>query len=565
VRRHLLAGAALSAALVVPAAPAAAAGLSGRAQDPIVLTGATAASLRGAAPGDIVAFAWHGAWTQVPVQVDQRLRVDLGQVYGGPPDGVVVEEYADPNTFTGPDPDPTLNGDDEIALLARDVGDQPPGGTQPAGVAAGSRLDLRVTDPLQAGAVAYVSLFRRSDARLDPGAGRHDVSYDFRLASGDYRTTYKRNAGPNPENSTVTTPFYHQHFSDRWVDDGLSIVAGGASGVDVLDRHKSLFAPGNCARTENTFSAGEGAFVVNKVGPVRAIRTYLGANSGPLTERQHVFYPSREDIRTSLRVHPIGGILDVFDYSPAAAGMTYRNSANPLGATVDGVPDAISTSAALWEQVTGSQGSLTIAHSLDTDIPVALSWFHEDDSTPPDTQCTGDAQAFATSGPWLNGSLPNTDPRSAPVSRLTALRSMYFDPPGASAAEAARHWNDAVTPLAAAAVPVPATPPAGLLRMRLKLRTGTHRPARGARLRLSGSVCPARRGVLVRIQRLAGRRLWRTVARARAGSGRRCSSFLTRLRIRTGMTLRATVSGDRQYATGTSGSVRLRLLVRRRR
>jgi hypothetical protein len=558
MRRHVLATAALFAGLAVPATAASAAGLPGRAQDPIVLTGAAAPGLRGAAPGDVVAFAWRGAWKQVPVQVDERLRVDLGKVYGGAPNGVVIEEYADPGTFTGPDPDPTVDPDDEIALLARDAGDHAPGGSEPAGVAAGSRLDLRVTDRLAPGAAAYVSLFRRAGGRLDPAAGRHEVRYDFRLLSGDYRMTYKRDAGPNPEDSTVTTPSYRRHFSDRWIDDGLSVVAGGASGADILDRHKSLFGPGVCARSENTFSAGEGAFVVNRSGPVRAIRTYLGANSGPLTERQHIFYPGREDIQTTLRVHPIPGILDVFDYSPAATGMTYRNSANPLGATVDGVPDAITSAASTWEQVTGSQGTLNLAHALDTDIPVSLSWFHEDNRTPPDTQCTGDPYAFATSGPWLNGSLPNTDPRSAPARHLTGLRWLYFDPPGGSAADAARHWNEALTPLVTTAVPVPTA-------TRVTLRAGTRQPLRGARVRLSGAVCPAHRGVLVRIQRLAGRRLWRTVARARAraGSGSRCSAYGTRLRVTRAMTLRATVSADRQHAQGVSGSVRLSLRIRR--
>jgi hypothetical protein len=166
---------------------------------------------------------------------------------------------------------------------------------------------------------------------------------------------------------------------------------------------------------------------------------------------------------------------------------------------------------------------------------------------------------LATSGPWLNGTLPNTDPRNAPARHLTGLRWLYFDPPGGSAADAARHWNEALSPLVATAVPVPAAS-----RTRLTLRSATRRPVLGARVRLSGAVCPAHRGVLVRIQRLAGRRVWRTVARARSGSGSRCSSYRTRLRVMNAMTLRATVSADRQHAKGVSGSVRLRPQVRRR-
>jgi hypothetical protein len=53
-----------------------------------------------------------------------------------------------------------------------------------------------------------------------------------------------------------------------------------------------------------------------------------------------VFYQRREDITTYLRVHAIPGVMDFFDYSPAATGMTYRNDLNPAGVRVDGVPDA---------------------------------------------------------------------------------------------------------------------------------------------------------------------------------------------------------------------------------
>ena len=71
---------------------------------------------------------------------------------------------------------------------------------------------------------------------------------------------------------------------------------------------------------------------------MRAIRSYIGANSGPLTQREHIFYEQREDIRTFLRVHAIPGRADFFDYSSAASGMTYRNNLNTGGVTIDGSP-----------------------------------------------------------------------------------------------------------------------------------------------------------------------------------------------------------------------------------
>jgi hypothetical protein len=279
----------------------------------------------------------------------------------------------------------------------------------------------------------WIYLFKRSGG-LDPGAGQHYVNYDFNLLSGAYKTTYKLQDGPNPENSTITTPFYVDHFSDRWLNDQIKVKAGNASQVDILDRAKALLGPGNCGRSEDTFDDAEGAFIANKVGPVRAIRSYIGANSGPLTQRDHIFYEQREDIRTYLRVHAIPGPWDFFDYSAAASGMTYRNNLNTGGVTIDGNPDSPVDGALSWESVNGPQGGLSIVHTLDTDIPSPNSTSHYlDDSTPgtgAETQCTGDAQAFGESGPWLNSSLPNTDPRTTPFSKLTSTRTVYFEAPG---------------------------------------------------------------------------------------------------------------------------------------
>ena len=54
------------------------------------------------------------------------------------------------------------------------------------------------------------------------------------------------------------------------------------------------------------------------------IRSYLGANSGTYTQREHIFYRSTERVQTFLRVHAIPGIIDFYDYSAAAVGMPTR-------------------------------------------------------------------------------------------------------------------------------------------------------------------------------------------------------------------------------------------------
>ena len=432
--------------------PRAAAEPVSRPEDPVVVTGRTLTPLLGVAPDRVAAFRREaGAWVPIPVQVDERALVDFGSepsangvpgstgtVYGTQAIGVAVLQYTDPETWVGPDPNPAVDRNDEVALMARDAGDQALGAEPPEHVDAATGLELSVTDPLEPGAQSWVYLFAH-DGTLDPSAGQHLVDYDFSLASGDYKATYLRADGPNPEDSTVTTAAYAHHFSDRWVDDELHVTVGDATGVDILDRHRNQFAPFECGRSEDTFSDGEGAFVVNRVGPVRAIRSYVGANSGPLSQRTHLFYEARHEIVSDLRVHAIPGMMEIFDYSPAAAGMTYRNSAMGADVTIDGVPDVVSTARSFWEMVRGAQGSLiSVRHAtIDQDLPnSAYSTYYLDDATPPGDMCTGDTAAYGVSGLRLVASIANTDPRFAPYSRFRALRVLTYRAPGATVADA---------------------------------------------------------------------------------------------------------------------------------
>jgi hypothetical protein len=430
----------------------------GRSADPVVLKGSDVPGLASVAAGDVVAFAWFtDSWTQVPVQVDERKQVDFGQVYNGTPMGFTTTVYADPGTFTGADSNPNVDSDDEIALRSVDTGREAPADAgNPAGTVAGSGVKVRLTSSFGGDREAWVYLFKRSGG-LSPGAGRDFVDYDFNLLSGDYKTTYKLQDGPNPENSAVTTAYYSDHFSDRWLNDALRISTARSSGVDILDRAKAQFAPRNCGRSENTFNDAEGAFIANRDGPVRAIRSYIGANSGPLTQREHIFYEHREDIRTFLRVHAISGVMDYFDYAPAASGMTYRNNVNTGGVTVNGVPDSVTAGQLTWESVDGNQGGLSIVHTNQTDISGFVSnSYYFDDSTPgsgSELQCTGDSTAYGNSGPWITQSIPNTDPRTTPFNSLVATRILYFEDAGN--ADGATRATQVATPIGVSATSFP--------------------------------------------------------------------------------------------------------------
>ncbi len=442
-----------------------------RPEDPVVITGADAPSLQGVSPSTIVAFRYLGGWQQIPVQVDERFTQTLQNVYNnvaGLPSNtnIPVLVYADASTFTGADPNPSVDADDEIALMAKDAGDASPTSILPAHVVYGSGVQLTITDPLQPGATGYVYLFKQ-DGTLDPAAGQAYVSYNFNLLSGNYKATYNLHGTMgttgNPENSTVTTAYYARHFLDRWADDELHVTTGGSSGADILDRHKALFAPGVCGRSEDTFDLGtptfqgEGAFVTNRVGPIRAIRSYIGANSGPNTQREHVFYAQREDVRTFLRVHAIPSVMDFFDYSPAASAMTYYNNLNTGGVTIDGAPETPAAGPITWEMATGAQGSLVLSGSTSTNVPgFSYTSYYLDDSTPPVTQCTGDAFAYGSSGVYVNMSIPSTDPGIGGTNYLNTVRTIYYEAPGLTVGDAQTYNSRANTPLSVAATTWPA-------------------------------------------------------------------------------------------------------------
>lgn len=435
-----------------------------RPADPVVMRGENVPTLIGAAPGELVAWR-HTAtgWEQVPVQVDERAVVDFGKIYNQALIGVTDTFYTDPNTYTGTDPDATFDAGDEIVFMAKDTGEYAPGtATEPPGVRPGSGVEVRITDPLDSSRVGYLYLFRQTGG-LDPGAGRPYVTYNFSLNNGTYLTSYNLQSGPNPENSSASSAYYRHHFSDRWVDDELNVTAsngsGTATGVDILDRHKTMYQPGDCRRTEDTFSNGKGAFVTNKSGPVRAIRSYMGANSGDYTQREHLFYERRQDMATFLRVHELGGIGDIFDYSPAAAGMSYYNDLNQNGALVDGAPETLASGPIRWELLTGPQGSLAITHNYVSNIAgLSHSSYYLDDDTPADTQCTGDAFSYASSGPQLS-TIPCTDIAHGCANKLTHWRHIYYDGPGLTTVDAAARSNAALIPLTFVIAEWPKTAP----------------------------------------------------------------------------------------------------------
>lgn len=431
-------------------------GLTQRPAAPIVLVGGQVPGMSGVTAGDIVGFAWKdGAWVQVPVQVDERVRIDFCTIYAKALLGEakapcattkIIDAlfYADPNTYTGPDSDPKFDLDDELVFMARDTGSKLGAASEPDGVVAGSGVEVEVVDGAETG---WVYLFERTaDGGLGPDAGADLISYVLQFAGDiDYKTEYpfagKGSCGdavcdpPILEDSLISSAFYERHFSARWVTDSLRLNTPNSTGDDILDIAQARFAPDFCGRHVLTFSTSEGAFIANIDGPVRAIRSYMGANSGPLTQRTHLFYDRVEVTQTFLRVHAIPSIMELVDYSADAAGMTYYNEHNEDGVAIDGVPDpGFDTAQFAWELVSGPHGSVVNTITPHYSTPLETIAYYEDDADTPNDQCSmsntldhPDDKAIGTSGMWVVDAIPDTDPRDGSLEHLFIERTSYYE------------------------------------------------------------------------------------------------------------------------------------------
>ncbi|MDP3768135.1 MAG: flexitail domain-containing putative surface protein, partial [Dehalococcoidia bacterium] len=116
--------------------------------------------------------------------------------------------------------------------------------------------------------------------------------------------------------------------------------------------------------------------------------------------------------------------------------------------------DAVTQGPLQWELVTGAQGSLVISTLVSTNIAgLAYTSYYLDDATPSDTQCTGDAFAYGSSGVRISQSIPCTDPALDCTNVLQRAHTLYYDGPGLTVSDAQDLDAKAQAPLTVSAVP----------------------------------------------------------------------------------------------------------------
>ena len=422
----------LMAGLTVPVSASPAAATADSAQIPTVILGTELTPLAGVSGDRLAGFRWSAdGWQQVTVQLDERKVVDPGLIRGGPVAGFTTTQYADAGTLTGADPDVGLDGNDELVFMTSDAGPQAPNqSNQPAGTT-GLGARVAVTHPTSTGA-QYLYLFRATSPVTPP---RKDVTYSFQLNSGAYPGTYNMAKGPNPESSWASSDVYRLGFSDRWLTDQLRL---GPTGPDILDGFKNRFGLETCGRSNKTFSEGGGAIIANVDGPVRGIRSVIGANSGTYTQRTTTMYADRIEVGIDLRVHAIPGVMDLVDYSAAANGYTYQNSLMPTAALLDGVDDAVPAGLPSWERLSGPAGSVLATREYEDSAGLSPRTSYTDRAPQGgELECWGDGTFRGMTGTDVSGGVPNTDPTRGAAGTLRSVATYSVLGPAMNGANAA--------------------------------------------------------------------------------------------------------------------------------
>ena len=450
--------------------------------DPVVLKGSEVSCMRGETPTQVVAFRYAGnQWIQIPVQIDEMIVKDIQAPYGPndcpykstEPIAWNVLFYADTKTYTGGDTtDPKFDNDDELVFMAKDAGDLAPASSCPGGVVQSTKCEIKVNDPLDNSTLGYVYVFRQSGG-LSQGAGKDYVTHNFSYAN-NYKQAYvhcaKKQTGVNPETTTIRTDNYEIGFIFRWVETVLKIFSGNASGVDILDRHQFTINTTGCDHTEETFSTSQGAIIAATDGPVRAIRSVIGANSGTYMQMTYLFTDCKVEYMMNFRLHPANGYHDLYDFSPAASGMKYHSNQNMGGVTINGSQDAVTTTNPnQWELITGNQGTIVSSFEFETDMSTGtlsqydagqvqggVYAYYDDSGNGTGFKCTGDGQAIGTSGFRLK-TQECTDrrftfdqyPECMPgrVKTFTQWRTHYILPPNQTTSVASKYGSYAKNPL----------------------------------------------------------------------------------------------------------------------
>ena len=342
---------------------------------PVVITGSLLSNLIGKPLEEVFVYAYQGTTpTQIPFQIDER---ETGGVY------VAVE-------------DGQLDENDELVFMAIDGG----GWVDNPWLDAGGTLItptyvITLTDPISnTHAWTYVFYSDRLSHTFSADYVSYDNGNDRITAPGQYTLGFSATYG----------------FMDY-----LTL---GDGSTNLLDRSK-LWITGTL--WGGPFDVNEEDITQDGVhaidGPVRVTRvnttTLAGGPVGSVQGSATLFAYRSLIVQTTALPVP-GAPLQVAylrtstDWNGQASGMTYYDANNPAGATIDGIPDAVTINPLTrWTQVTGVTGTVVNVYNIPAGLGGTQSTYYKDDSTI-DSKDTGDQRSYGNAGFQVDDPNPGT-------------------------------------------------------------------------------------------------------------------------------------------------------------
>lgn len=375
---RVLSGPALARSDLAPVPPSLA-----RQHAPVVIVGGLLSDLTGNPLDEIFVYAYQGTTpTQIPFQIDER---ETSGMYVALEDG-------------------QLDDDDELVFMAIDGG----------GWVDNPSLDVGGT-PITPTYVITLT---------DPISNTHAWAYVF-CSDGLSHTFSADYVSYDDSNDRITSPGrYAIGFNATHAfQDYLTL---GSSSLDLLDRNKLRVAG---TMLGFPISANEEDIAKDSVhaidGPVRVTRvststfTVVGQ---PIQTTATLFAYRSLIVQPATMVVPGTPVQNTYyrtsmDWNEQASGMTYYDANNPGGATIDGIPDAITISPPTrWTQVASVTGTVVNVSKIPAGLGGTQSTYYKDNNAV-DSDDTGDQRSYGDAG------LQVDDPNAG---TYTMLGHVYF-------------------------------------------------------------------------------------------------------------------------------------------
>ncbi len=323
-----------------------------RKYDPVVIEGKYLPKALGTIPHNLRLFVWKdGEFKQVPFQIDERFEEMLyWQWTRRRREMVYALSFGDK---VKPDPNPYFDANDELAFMAKDLGEKAPEGVLPRG--AEVCQEIMVKDSLKENAgFAYLCSFKNPPPVVD-------TQYVFLGGENNIFIGQTYKIGYNQ----------HQLFFDQ-----LQLGKFPKFGPDVADRFKINYdVYGVYGAIVYTLSNSDinGFLRGIKIGPVRIIKEVVSVTeSWPHVQNRllhHIYYyPYHIEWDMETRAPINWGPLNDYTYSlsldlsPNVEGSIFLSEKNPVPVVIDGVLDEeelnMDYGPQLWEAVSTKWGTI---------------------------------------------------------------------------------------------------------------------------------------------------------------------------------------------------------------